>query len=86
MNRLKQHLNDSLQEMMSLSARFGMTITFQKPDKENYFSIVDRMAKEYGLSLPKEELFVKAEAFAIRQNGRSPRTAKHFIETQLANL
>ena len=80
------HLNDSLQEMMSLSARFGMTITFQKPDKESYLSIVDRMAKEYGLSLPKEELFVKAEAFAIRQNGRSPRTAKHFIETQLANL
>lgn len=80
------HLNDSLQEMMSLSARFGMTITFQKPDKESYLSIVDRMAKECGLSLPKEELFVKAEAFAIRQNGRSPRTAKHFVETQLADL
>lgn len=80
------HLNDSLQEMMSLSARFGMTITFQKPDKDNYLSIVKHLAKEYGLDLPEEELCKKAEAFAIRQNGRSPRTAKHFVETQLANL
>lgn len=80
------HLNDTLQELMSLSARFGMTITFQKPDKEGYLSIVRHLAKEYGLELPEEELCTKAEAFAIRQNGRSPRTAKHFVETQMAKL
>ncbi|MGM9916189.1 ATP-binding protein [Anaerotignum sp.] len=80
------HLNDTLQELMSLSARFGMTITFQKPDKEGYLSIVRHLAKEYGLELPEEELCTKAEAFAIRQNGRSPRTAKHFVETQMARL
>ncbi len=80
------HLNDTLQELMSLSARFGLTITFQKPDKEGYLSIVSHLAKEYGLVLPEEELFTKAEAFAIRQNGRSPRTAKHFVETQMARL
>ena len=80
------HLNDSLQELMSLSARFGMTITFQKPDKEGYLSIVKHLAEEYGLDMPEEELFINAEAFAIRQNGRSPRTAKHFVETQLAKL
>ena len=80
------HVNDTLQELMSLSARFGMTITFQKPDKDGYLSIVRHLAKEYGLDLPEEELYIKAEAFAIRQNGRSPRTAKHFVETQLAHL
>lgn len=80
------HLNDTLQELMSLSARFGMTITFQKPDKDGYLSIVRHLAKEYGLELPEEELCTKAEAFAIRQNGRSPRTAKHFVETQMAKL
>lgn len=80
------HLNDTLQELMSLSARFGMTITFQKPDKDGYLSIVRHLAKEYGLKLPEETLCTKAEAFAIRQNGRSPRTAKHFVQTQLANL
>ena len=80
------HLNDTLQELMSLSARFGLTITFQKPDREGYLSIVKHLAAEYGLDMPEEELFVKAEAFAIRQNGRSPRTAKHFVETQMAKL
>lgn len=80
------HLNDTLQEVMSLSARFGMTITYQKPDKAAYLSIVQHLAQEYGLQMPQDELFQKAETFAIRQNGRSPRTAKHFVETQLANL
>lgn len=80
------HLNDTLQELMSLSARFGMTITFQKPDKDGYLSIVRHLAMEYGLELPEDELCTKAEAFAIRQNGRSPRTAKHFVETQMAKL
>ncbi|MBQ7758604.1 MAG: ATP-binding protein [Anaerotignum sp.] len=80
------HLNDTLQELMSLSARFGMTITFQKPDKDGYLSIVKHLAKDYGLEMPEEELCTKAEAFAIRQNGRSPRTAKHFVETQMAKL
>lgn len=80
------HLNDTLQELMSLSTRFGMTITFQKPDKDGYLSIVRHLAKDYSLDLPDEELCTKAEAFAIRQNGRSPRTAKHFVETQMAKL
>ena len=80
------HLNDTLQELMSLSTRFGMTITFQKPDKDGYLSIVKHLAKDYGLEMPEEELCTKAEAFAIRQNGRSPRTAKHFVETQMAKL
>lgn len=80
------HLNDTLQELMSLSARFGMTITFQKPDKDGYLAIVKHLAKEYNLKMPEDELCTKAEGFAIRQNGRSPRTAKHFVETQLAKL
>lgn len=80
------HVNDTLQELMSLSARFGLTITFQKPDQANYLAIVKHLAKEAGLELPEEELRMKAEAFAIRQNGRSPRTAKHFVETQLAGI
>lgn len=74
------HLNDTMQETMSLAARFGLTITFQKPDKDEYLSIVKSLAGEYGIDMPEEELFKKAEAHAIRKNGRSPRTAKQFIE------
>lgn len=74
------HLNDTMQETMSLAARFGLTITFQKPDKDSYLAIVKSLAEEYGIEMDENELFKKAEAHAIRKNGRSPRTAKQFIE------
>ncbi len=74
------HLNDTMQETMSLAARFGLTITFQKPDKDVYLAIVKSLAEEYGIEMAEEELVKKAEAHAIRKNGRSPRTAKQFVE------
>lgn len=74
------HINDTMQETMSLAARFGLSITFSKPEKDLYLEIVKSLAAEYGVDLPEEELFRRAEAFAIRQNGRSPRTAKQFLQ------
>ena len=76
------HVNDTLQETMSLAARFGLTITYQRPDKEEYLSIVENLAKLMDVSLPREELFQKAEAYALRCGGRSPRAAKQFVELQ----
>lgn len=74
------HANDTIQETMSLAARFGLTITFSKPDKDEYLDIVRALAKEYEIDMPESELLRRAEAHAIRRNGRSPRTAKQFIE------
>lgn len=74
------HINDTLQETMSLAARFGLTITFQRPEKDAYLDIVKNLAAEYGIEMNEEELFKKAEAHAIRRSGRSPRVAKQFIE------
>lgn len=79
------HRNDTIQETMSLAARFGLTITFQKPGANLYLDIVKQYAKEYGLELSDDELKVKAEAFAIRNNGRSARTAKQFVEYEKIN-
>lgn len=76
------HVNDTLQETMSLAARFGLTITYQRPDKEEYLAIVKNLAREYGLDVPEKELFRKAEAHALRCGSRSPRVAKQFIELQ----
>ena len=67
----------------SLSDRFGLEITFSVPDKDEYLSIIDQLAEEYGLDLPAEQLHLLAERFAIRRNGRSPRTARQFISYQL---
>ena len=81
------HVNDTMQETMSLAARFGLTITFSKPGKDEYLSIVRSLADEYGIAvgdgtdeISEAELNTKAEAFAIRRSGRSPRTARQFIE------
>jgi len=76
------HINETLQETMSLAARFGLMISYQQPDKEEYLEIVKNLAEEYGLDMPEEELFRKAEAHAIYSNGRTPRTAKQFVELE----
>lgn len=74
------HFNDTMAELMSLSDRFGLTVTFQKPDKGQYLKVVEQLAKEYGVATPTEELLKQAEMFALARGGRSPRAAKQFIE------
>ena len=74
--------NDSIQETLSLAARFGLTVTFSKPLKKLYLDLCTAMAKEYDLETD-EAFYKRAEAFALRNNGRSPRTAKQFVEFEL---
>lgn len=74
------HESDTRQELMSLAARFGLTVTFGQPDKSRFVQIVSDLAAQYGVGEDSEKLIVKAEAFAIRAGGRSPRVAKQFIE------
>ncbi len=74
------HESDTRQELMSLSARFGLTVTFSRPDRDLYLDIVHKLAEQYGVDIPAQQLDVRAEAHAIRSGGRSPRVAKQFIE------
>ena len=74
------HESDTRQELMSLSARFGLTVTFGSPDRERYLHIVEELAKQYGVELDPRQLAVRSEAFAVRSGGRSARVAKQFIE------
>ena len=74
------HEADTRQELMSLSARFGLTVTFQRPEKARFETILAELAKQHGIDMPMDQLLVKAEAFATRAGGRSPRVAKQFIE------
>lgn len=74
------HEADTRQELMSLSARFGLTITFQRPERARFEAILTELARQHGVTIPPEQLIVKAEAFALRAGGRSPRVAKQFIE------
>lgn len=77
------HRNDSMQETISLSERFGIQLLFDKPNKDLYFEIVKHLAKQYGIAMNEEELALEAERFAMRKSGRSARAAKQFCN-QLA--
>ena len=79
------HRNDTMQELISLSARFGLRVNFSKPDKKEFVRIAGELAKQKGLEFDEKDFELKAERFAMSSgNGRSPRTAKQFIN-QLLN-
>ncbi len=77
------HRNDTMQEILSLSARFGIQLSFYKPNRETYLHIVTHLAEEKGVSLPKDEMYVLAERFALEKGGRSARAAKQFVDSLL---
>ena len=77
------HRNDTMQELLSLSDRFGLTVYFQKPNKALYLDIVKDLAKRYGVEKDENELCIKAEAFALSKGSRSPRAAEQFIKSLL---
>lgn len=77
------HRNDTIQETISLSERFGIQILFDKPNKDLYLDIVTSLAQEAGLQTEKEQLILKAEQFAMRKSGRSARTARQFVNQLL---
>lgn len=77
------HRNDTLQETLSLSERFGLTVLFSKPDKKLYLTIVRELAKRYGVAMDEKELDIQAEAFALRKGSRSARAAEQFVDSLL---
>lgn len=73
------HLADTLQETLSLSDRFGLSITFSSPDKRQYLDIVHALAADRDLDVDPAELDLHAERWALERGGRSPRVARQFI-------
>jgi predicted AAA+ superfamily ATPase len=78
------HRNDTMQEIISLSERFGIQITFQKPNKQTYLGIVRHLAEEAGIELPEGELEARAERFVLGRGGRSARAARQFVDGLIA--
>lgn len=78
------HRNDAMQELISLSDRFGLHITFERPDKKTYLDIVQCVASRHGITLPADELEKQAERFALERGGRSARLAQQFVDRLLS--
>ncbi|GFI43932.1 hypothetical protein IMSAGC018_01611 [Lachnospiraceae bacterium] len=74
------HTNDTVQEKLSLVARFGVTIYFGKPEKKEFQEIVLKLAKRNKIGMPKEELLLEANKWELSHGGLSGRTAQQFID------
>lgn len=73
------HNNDTVQEKLSLAARFGVTIYYGSPDKRQFQIIVKALAKRSHVDMAEEELFLKASQWELSHGGLSGRTAAQFI-------
>ena len=71
-------------ETDSLIGRFGLRIGFMQPGQQDYLEFTRCLADQMGLHIDAEVLAQKAEEFAARSGGRSPRAAKQLIEQLLA--
>ena len=79
------HRNDSIQESLSLSDRFGLSVNFSVPDKQRYLDIVLALAQQRGLQTDTQTLLANAERWALMRGGRSPRCARQFIDAQFTH-
>ena len=74
------HSSDTVQEKLSLVARFGVSIFFCAPDKKQFQNIVKTLAERHQVEMPEEELMLEANKWELQHGGLSGRTAQQFID------
>lgn len=74
------HSSDTVQEKLSLVARFGVSIFFCAPDKNQFQNIVKTLAERHQVEMPEEELLLEANKWELQHGGLSGRTAQQFID------
>ena len=74
------HRSDTMEEKLSLAARFGCSICYSNPNRQQYHDIVRGIAARVpGLAMSDEELLAAANRWEIRHGGISGRTAQQFV-------
>lgn len=78
---LEKHHSDTVEEKLSLVARFGISIYFPTPAQREYFNIVKELAARYPeITLTEEELMDQANKWEMTHGGMSGRTAQQFVD------
>ena len=80
------HSNDTVQEKLSLVARFGVTIYYGSPDKKEFQNIVRVLADKYHIHMPEADLLLEANKWELSHGGLSGRTATQFIANLRSKL
>ena len=77
--------DDSTNESISLSARFGLIIHYAAPTQDEYLAIIDHELKKAGIVLDKKELRILGVRWEMEHSGRNGRIAQQFVKWYLGN-
>ena len=80
------HRSDTMEEKLSLYARFGVQISFMKPSRKEFNNIVIQLARRNGITLRDEQLRAEANKWELAHGGISGRTAQQFIDYVLGTM
>ena len=80
------HRTDTMQELLSLADRFGLSILYAKPSRQLYLEIVHGLIKINGIDESYGDVDTAASAFALRKGGFTPRAAEQFVNSILGGI
>ena len=80
------HIEETMQEKLSLADRFGIHVPFLIPDQDRYLDIAQALAARLGVPLSAQEVRQRALQWSQWHNGRSCRTARQFVEALRGEL
>lgn len=75
--------DDSMNETISLSDRFGLIIHYYPPTQAEYLEIIRYMLGKKNISLDEETLRIEGLRWEMSHSGRNGRTAKQFVNYYL---
>ena len=76
------HHSDTVEEKLSLAARFGCAIRYDSPDRALFNRMVLTLARRRDdIALSDEELLALANRYELRHGGVSGRTAQQFVNS-----
>ncbi len=74
------HGQESVEEKVSLSDRFGLWIGFHNCDQDTFFAMIEGYAASFDLPIGAEDLRKAAVEWSVTRGGRSGRVAWQFVQ------
>lgn len=73
------HRSDTMEEKLSLANRFGVTVGYYKPSRQEFYDIIKVLAKRSGIELEESVLLAEADKWELNHGGISGRCAQQYI-------
>lgn len=77
------HKNDNMQETLSLSERFGISLVFAAPNQQEYLHIVRELLARRNIAVT-ADIEKAAIVWQMNYGSRNPRSAKQFVSSYLS--